>query len=208
MLKQGYAQQLQSKRLSFSNPTKTSLPQFLIKTGESKEGFVAKYSSLSLLMGSLTLGNFLLCALGPYAKVSACIQKAVTNVCSGMFLREMHHLQDGCFETSTLHYSMHAHCQQSFKSFWHIIHTSAYMRWVLSISSIYAKPLRVLGDPSSPESKHITSSSVLVVSQSDTGIYGGCDVASSSTWGNRRSASCGPHLPRCFSCEPLLPAAM
>ena len=62
MLKQGYAQWLQSKRLSFLAPTETSLPLSLINTGAYKESFAANYTSLSLLMASSLLGICFLCS--------------------------------------------------------------------------------------------------------------------------------------------------
>ena len=127
MLKQEYAQRLPSRRLSISGPTETSPPQRLVNIGASKKGFVAKYASSSLLMAPSLLANSAFCALGPHTRVSGCIQKAVANLCNGMGLREMQRLPDGCFDTPTPHYPMHAHRQRSFKFLAHLphIHTHA-----------------------------------------------------------------------------------
>ena len=76
----------------------------------------------------------------------------------------------------------------------HIFFTFVWMVRDLFIASRDTVSLTVVGATSSPEFKHITSSLVPVVLESDSGTYGG----------NRRPASCGPHLAGCFSCEPLL----
>ena len=52
-----------------------------------QRGFCFQIHKFITAHGSLTLGNSAFCALGPYTRVSACIQKAVTNVCSGMLLK-------------------------------------------------------------------------------------------------------------------------
>ena len=55
-----YAQRLQSNKLPFLAPTKTSLSQSLINTSASKDGFVAKYAKFIIALGSLTFGEFCL----------------------------------------------------------------------------------------------------------------------------------------------------
>ena len=115
-------------------------------------------------------------------------------------------LLDACFLTFWVPFRgcprcTRPHRHRSTEFLAHLVHF-ARVGGALSVSCRHAVSSAVVGAISSPPSKHVTESSVPELSGSGTGTFRGSDVLGSSSWGNQRPASCGPHVVGCFCSNP------